>query len=195
MSSIQVLNSKSRKRLVGATAFLGIVLFATADSANASELVTETIHAWDEYIRGVDSRVHERLDGQKPFLWIDESAEQRERIRRGEIVVAPVITHGAQNVPNGLIHDWIGGIFIPGATIEGLSAIALDYTRYKDFYKPVVVESKLLACTATGQRFSILWNRKVLFVNAAMQSEYIAHEIRLGPPRIQRCRCRPDAGN
>src|SRR5262249_40017497 len=47
----------------------------------------------------------------------------------------------------------------------------------------VVVESKLLACTETGQRFSILWHRKVLFVNAAMQGEYVAHETRLGPHR------------
>src|SRR5207247_2159434 len=115
--------------------------------------------------------------------WIDESAERRQRIVRGEILVAPVIAYGIQGVPNGIIHHWIGGIFIPGATIDSLSAIALDYSRYKDFYSPVVVESKLLACTATGQRFSMLWHRKVLFVDVAMQVEYAAHEVRIDSQR------------
>jgi hypothetical protein len=171
------------KRLVGATAFLGIVFFATAGRANAGELRIETVNAWNEYIRGADLRIQEHLNGQKPFLWIDESAARRQKIVHGEIVVAPVIEHGIQEVPNGLIHDWIGGVFIPGATIESLSAIALDYNRYKDFYKPVVVQSRLLACTATGQNVSMVWHRKVLFVNAAMQSEYTAHEVRIDSQR------------
>ena len=172
------------KRLVGATAFfLGIVLFATAGRVNAHELRIETVNAWDAYIQGANLRIQERLNGQKPFLWIDESAERRQRIVRGEILVAPVIAYGIQGVPNGIIHHWIGGIFIPGATIDSLSAIALDYSRYKDFYSPVVVESKLLACTATGQRFSMLWHRKVLFVDVAMQVEYAAHEVRIDSHR------------
>jgi hypothetical protein len=171
------------KRLVGATAFLGILLFATAGRVNAHDLLMETVNAWDAYIQGAHLRTEERLNGRKPFLWIDESAERRQRIRVGEILVAPVIGYGIQSVPNGLVHHWIGGIFIPNATIDSLAAITLDYGRYKEFYSPVVVEAKLLACTATGQRFSMLWHRKVLFVDAAMQGEYAAHEVRIDSHR------------
>jgi hypothetical protein len=74
-------------------------------------------------------------------------------------------------------------MFIPGATLETLSATALDYSKYKDFYRPVIIESNVLACTETGQKFSIVWQRKVLFVNAAMQGEYVAHEVRIGSHR------------
>jgi hypothetical protein len=165
------------------TAFLVILLFATAIRANADQLPIETLNAWNEYIRGADSRLHERLDKRKPFLWIDESAERRQQIVRGEILAEPVVAHGMQEVPHGLIHDWMGGMFIPGATLESMSAVALDYGRYKDFYKPVVVEARLVACTATGQKFSVLWHRKVLFVNAAMQAEYSAHAVRIDPRR------------
>ncbi|HLH30595.1 MAG TPA: hypothetical protein VKY31_05295 [Terriglobia bacterium] len=146
---------------------------------NAHVLRMETINAWDEYVRGGDLRMQEHLNGQKPFLWIDESAERRQHIGGGEILVAPVIAHGVRVVPDGLIHDWIGGVFIRGATLETLSATALDYHKYKEFYRPVIIESKLLACSDSGQKYSIVWHRKVLFVDAAMQGEYVAHEVRL----------------
>jgi hypothetical protein len=93
--------------------------------------------------------------------------------------VAPVLARGIQRVPNGLIHHWIGGIFIPGATIDSLSAVVQDYAKYKDFYKPVVVDSKLLGCADKDQRFSMLWRHKVLFVIAAIQTEYVARDVRV----------------
>jgi hypothetical protein len=90
-----------------------------------------------------------------------------------------VLPHGTQTVPSGLIHHWIGGVFVPGATIGSLSAVVRDYSKYKDIYKPVVVDSKVLGCTDDDQRFSMLWLHKVLFITAAIQSEYVAHDIRL----------------
>jgi hypothetical protein len=148
-----------------------------ARAPNTNQLQPETVNAWEEYIRNVDSRVQARSVGVVPFLWIDESAQRGRRIGEGEIFVAPVLPHGTQSVPNGLIHHWIGGVFIPGATIAGLSAVVGDYSKYKDMYKPVVVDSKVLGCTGDEQRFSMLWLRKVLFITAALQSEYVARVV------------------
>ena len=39
-------------------------------------------------------------------------------MRRDEVVIAPVAGHGTEGVSHGLVHDWIGAIFIPGATID-----------------------------------------------------------------------------
>ena len=116
---------------------LSTALAATATPGNTNQLQTETVRAWEEYIRGADSRMTARIDGHTSFLWTDESAERRQRIGRGEIIVAPVLSHGNQKVPHGLIHPWIGGVFITGATIDSLSAVMLDYAAYKDFYKPL----------------------------------------------------------
>ena len=161
-------------------ALLGVFLLAAVPmSGNATELQTETLKAWDEYIRSADLRMQSRPDGPTSFLWTDEAADRRQRIGRGEIQVEPVLRHGTKKVPNGLIHDWIGGVFIPGATIENLSAVIHDYNRYKDIYRPVVVDSKRLSCTATEQRFSMLLQRKVLFVTAAIEGEFRAREVRL----------------
>src|SRR3989442_10041529 len=54
-----------------------------------------------------------------------------------------------------------------------------DYDKYKDFYRPVVVESKLLSCTATDQTFSMIWRRRVLFINAVIEGQYEGHDVRV----------------
>jgi hypothetical protein len=92
-------------------------------------------------------------------------------------VVAPVIRRGSQSVSSGLVHDWIGAAFIPNATIASLLSVIHDYDRYKDFYKPVVAESQTLACTETDQRFSMVWRRRVLLINAAMETQYQSHDF------------------
>jgi hypothetical protein len=129
----------------------GVPILAAAPNTN--QLQPETVKAWDEYVRTVDSRFGVRSSGGVPFLWIDESNQRARRIGQGEILVAPVLPHGTQTVPSGLIHHWIGGVFVPGATIGSLSAVVRDYSKYKDIYKPVVVDSKVLGCTDDDQRF------------------------------------------
>ena len=124
-----------------------------------------------------------RLTGQQAFLWMDESADRSARVRRGEAVVAPLVGHGMQEAPNGLIHDWIGAAFIPHGTIAGLMAVMHDYDRYKEMYKPVVADSRMLACSASDQEFSMTWKRHVLFVNAAMEGRYRAHDFALDARR------------
>ena len=143
----------------------------------AMELQPGTVKAWEQYIRGARSRNQTRADAGRTFLWIDESPERRAHVQRGEIVVAPLVGRGTQNVQGGLIHDWIGAVFIPNATTEGLYQVLHDYDRYKDIYRPVVADSKTLACTDEDQEFAMVWHRRVLFVNAAMEGHYRAHDI------------------
>jgi hypothetical protein len=87
-------------------------------------------------------------------------------------------------VPHGLIHDWIGAIFIPGATRDSLSAVVRDYDNYQRMYRPVVTSSRTLACTKPQQNPEV-WQRKVLRQRA--RGDYQAHDVVLdantGPQR------------
>jgi len=164
--------------------FFALALFVAAQArANANELQSETVKAWDEYIRTADLQMKDRLERRTSFLWMDESADHRQRIDRGEILVAPIVSQGTRRVPGGLIHHWIGAVFIPGATIDSLSTVMRNYNAYKDFYKPVVVDSKVLDCTATEQKFWMRWRHEVLFVTAAMEGVYESHHIMLDSRR------------
>jgi hypothetical protein len=149
----------------------------------AMDLRPETVKAWSEYVQAADRRMEGRLHAGQPYLWTDESEDRAVRVRRGEVVVAPMVGRGTREVPNGLIHDWIGAAFISRATLQSLLRVVHDYDRYKEVYRPVVADSKALACTATDQEFSMTWQRRVLFVNAAMEGRYRAHDFEVDAHR------------
>ncbi len=159
------------------------VVAALPGPVGAAELQKDTLKAWDEYVRNADARIRARLSAGRPFLWADESPDRILRLRRGEIVVAPVVGHGTRSVPHALVHDWIGAAFLPNATLEGLLSVIHDYDRYKDFYKPVVADSKAIANTGAGQKFTMTWRHRVLFIDAAVEGQYEAHDTSLGGRR------------
>lgn len=165
--------------MVRLTTYFAIALIAAevAAQAPAAELRRATADAWLLYIRRTGTRTQARLEGSKPFLWMDESADRARRVRRGEIIVAPVVGCGTESVTGGLIHDWIGAVFIPNATIESLLDVVHDYNRYKDIYKPVVADSRSLEADGFGQEFSMLWQKHVLFLNATILGRYRAHDV------------------
>src|SRR5215471_5571623 len=102
--------------MIGAKASIVLTLMAgTPGLLSALELEAGTVDAWEAYLHDVDIRMQARLDGQQPFLWTDESADRTLRVRRGEVVVAPLVEGGIRSVPKGLIHHWIGAAFISGA--------------------------------------------------------------------------------
>ena len=124
-----------------------LVLLAVPAISNASELKQETLNAWDDYLRTTNLRMHRNLGTGHPFLWIDEESGRSQRVRQGEILISPAQEAGPRKVHDGLIHDWIGAIFIPSVRMNDVFAVLHDYNRYKDFYKPTVIESKLLGRT------------------------------------------------
>jgi hypothetical protein len=162
---------------------LALLLIPIARPLHAAELQADTLTAWNAYVKTADLNVQERLAGRQPFLWVDESPERAARVRRGEVIVAPVVGHGAEAVPHGLIHDWIGAIFVPGATRDSLAAVVRNYDDYQRMYRPVVTSSRTLTCTEDSQEFQMVWQRKVLFVSAAMQGDYQAHDVVLDEHR------------
>ena len=115
---------------------LACLIGETAGVAHGIELDAATVSAWQGYLGRADAQMQTRLDAEQPFLWIDESPDRAARVRRGEILVSPLVGQGTQDVPQGLIHDWIGAAFIPNATIETLRTVVHDYDHYKQMYKP-----------------------------------------------------------
>jgi hypothetical protein len=159
-----------------------LLLFLPAVSKPA-ELKPETLNASDEYIQAAASRMRARLDGKSPFLWIDEAPGLRQQVRRGEILVSPVGGSGRRGVPHGFIHDWIGAVFIPNATLDEVFAVVHDYDHYKDYYKTTVIDSRLLGRNGNECRFSMRWLKKVLLVTAVVETEYYSPNFRLDDKR------------
>jgi len=79
---------------------------------------------------------------------------------------------GLTNVPSGLIHDWSGAAFIPGATLNQVFSVTRDYDHFKDFYYPNVVDSRTLPSGHAESRFSMVLMNKSAVVNVAIHGDY-----------------------
>lgn len=138
--------------------------------AGAADLKPATTEAFDRYIRETEQRL---ADG-KGFLWADESADRARRVKAGEVMVEPFRTKAVTPVPSGLVHDWVGSVFIPGTTLDKTLAMVQDYDHHKDVYQPEVIGSRLMS--HTGNEYHIylrLLKKKVITV--VLNSE---HEVK-----------------
>lgn len=152
----------------------------------AAELKKETVQAFERYIRVTEARLEEHLHGARPFLWTDESPERRQQVRQGLVPTQPHAGRPQVRVPDGLIHDWIGAVFIPGATLPQTLALVQDYNNHHNIYQPEVIASKTLS--RNGNDFNIymrLLKKKVLTV--VLNTE---HDVRYFPLDAARCHSR-----
>lgn len=140
----------------------------------AAELKNETLRTWDDYIEASIVRMQERIGPNGQFLWVDEVPQRDHQLRAEEILIAPVGEQVPKHVASGLIHDWIGVAFIPGAKIDDVFDVVRDYDHYKMFYKENVVDSKALSADRMPDRFSMLLTDKEIGVTTALAGEYEA---------------------
>jgi hypothetical protein len=144
----------------------------------------ETQTAWDEYIQKIDLRTKQEVAGDSQFLWIDQDPLRAASVLRGEILASSRIDGNiARAVPSGLIHDWIGAVFIPDVTLSRVFAVVHEYGRYPDFYAPTVADAALLSSQGEDESFRIRYVRKVLFVSEVLDSEYSVHTLQINARR------------
>jgi hypothetical protein len=160
-----------------------LALLTLVCAAHAAELKPETMKAWKEYIQSANVRMQDYLRPKSQFLQIDEDQDSVRRIRGGEVLVSPAGLHGVKKVPSGLIHDWLGDTFIAHATLKDVLSVVSDYDRYKEFYRPTVLDSRALAKSGPEDRFSLVVMNKSLFLNAALDSNYKCSSIRVSDRR------------
>lgn len=159
---------------------VGLTLVARA---YAADLKPETVAAWNQYVESADAAMRTRLQPGNSFLWIDEAPDRRRRVRAGEVLVSSVGAQNPKQVPSGLIHHWIGVAFVPGATVGDVLGVVRDYANYKDYYAPIVMDSRSIQQTAGMDRFSMLMMNKALFVKVAIESECESSYMQVGTGR------------
>src|SRR5579872_6334738 len=156
------------------------LLFAPTQSI-ATDLKEQTLTAWNGYIRSACLRADMRAK-QSPFLRISELPERRLRLRAGETLVWRE-SEDHPTVPHGLVHHWMGAVFIPKVTIADVLGVTRDYDRYPEIYKPVVIEANKIGAAGNDDRFSMLLMQRVLFVTAALKGEYETRYVQVDAKR------------
>src|SRR5271166_5025443 len=159
------------------------ILFCLLGAArsDAAELKQKTLQAWQAYVQTANLAMEQRAAGRSPFLWVDESPDLLRRVRSGELV-ASNLDHA--DVPSGLIHHWVGAMFLPGVTLDEVNAVFNDYDHYPDFYRPRVVKVKVLKQTDDYQKITTLVVQRAFGVTGAVEADNEVHIIKLDARRV-----------
>jgi len=136
-----------------------------AQTANIVQLKPRTLEAFDAYIRDAEQGMEPSLHGHGAFLWSDANSERAQRVRHGEIVAQLWAGDGPVKIPNGLIHDWVGAVFVPDTTVAQSLTLVQNYDNHKNIYQPEVIDSRLISQDGNDFRiFLRLLKKKVITV-------------------------------
>ena len=165
------------------------VVLLIAFPAAGEQLKPATVAAFNEYVSQTEQRMSTEVNSGR-FLWIDtvpplQRDDYDARLRKGEVITKQLQTleEGRTiHVPDGLIHHWIGLVFIPGASLANTVALLQDYDQQHKFYAPEVERSRLIR--RTGDNFHVyLRLRRKKVVTVVLNTEYDVHYTMLGNDR------------
>lgn len=172
--------------LIGLSAALllaGSLGHATSSAPPAADQPgTQTLAAFDRYVQLTRTRIESEIRKDGPYLWADlQPAPARtkymEQLKRGEVVIEPLATldNGKEiESPDGMIHHWIGSVFVPGVTLDQYLAFVQDYNRHQEYFKPDVARSQLLE--RKGDDFKIFFRFHKKKVITAVHDTW--HDVR-----------------
>jgi hypothetical protein len=168
---------------------LAVAVLARPATPFAADLQPRTVAAFDRYVMLTEAVID--APG-APALWIDSlpalrKQEAEDVLSRGGVVVERTSTKdGVRDVeiPGGLVHHWVGTVFVSGARVQDAVALLQDYDRHAEVYAPAVQRSKLLS--RDGDRFTVFlrfYQKKVITV--VVNSEHDAVFSRRAPGHVR----------
>ncbi len=74
-------------------------------------------------------------------------------------------------LPDALIHDWVGAVVAPNATVEQVLAVLQSYNDYKRVYAPQITDSRVYSHRDNHWKIYLKLYKKE-FLTASLASEY-----------------------
>lgn len=175
-------NQPDRARRVLAAA-LGAALLLSVP-ANAADLRSQTVEAFNRYVQLTEAQMDSQLARHEAFLWVDAlPADHRTaayaQLREGKVVIERLETLDSGkriDVPGGLIHHWVGTVFIPGATLAQTLSLEEDYDRHQDYFRPDVIRSRILRHNGNDFLVQLRFYKKKI-ISTILDTEHDVHYI------------------
>jgi hypothetical protein len=148
-----------------------------------------TVQAFGRYVAKTEAENAESLR-QGPFLWVDglpdkDKSEAMAKLRSGEVEVRRLSRNANGDnltVPGGMIHDWEGIVFIPGAKLDAVLKILEDYDHHATYYAPDVQASRIES--RTGDQFRVFMRfRRHKVVTVVLDTQHIVNYFRDSPQK------------
>jgi hypothetical protein len=159
-------------------------LLVISAAAYGAELKPATVEAFNRYSASVERRIEGQLS-RGELMWIDAQPQRDAiyaRLRRAELVIESALAPGAK-APDGLIHHWVGAVFVPGATLKETLALVQDYANHDKVYQPEIIASRLIS--REGNRFRVfLRMKKKKVITVVLNTEHDAEFFPIGEKRV-----------
>ena len=166
--------------------FFACMALLAGDPAAAAELRQATVEGFNRYVAAFEMQ-----SAAGPFLWIDGDSpaqrQARELARTGGLVMERIqVRSGGRDIdiPDGIVHHWLGTVFIPGADVDKALALLQAYDRHAEIYKPSIARSRLLARDGDRFRFFLRFYAKKV-ITVVMNSEHEAQFTRVDAMRAR----------
>lgn len=179
-------------RLVRLGAAIAALVFASSGPRLvAAELKAPTIVAFERYQQAAETAIEADVSTRDRFLRVFRGdASDRDTIghqlTRGEVAVTRLrVTEGGKRIeiPDGLIHHWVGTVFVPGVHLDAAVAMLQNYDHHAEMFRPNISQSKLIE--RDGNRFRLLlrfYMKKIIAVTVDNESTAV-FTVR-GPDRL-----------
>lgn len=163
---------------------------AAAAEPPAVQLKNDTSQAFQRYVALTEARNAAELQRGSALLWIDALPENErkaayEALKRGEVKMQKLETYdngAAIPCPGGMIHHWVGVVFIPGAKLDDVLGVLKDYDRHAEYFAPDVERSKIEA--HDGEHFKVFLRfRRHKIITAVLNTEHEVRYFRDAPGR------------
>ena len=176
---------KAGRRAWRGIAGVMIALCLIAGPAGATDLEPRTVATFDRYVAAAESQIDRQLSLGQPYLWVESlpsapRATAEAELQAGQVVIERLNAMGESGsakpiaIPGGMIHHWIGTVFIPRATLAQTLALEEDYDHQQEYFHPDVMRSRILR--HNGDNFTIelrLYKKKV--ITTVLDTEHEVH--------------------
>ncbi len=161
--------------------FLLLIASASCSAQFETKLQPQTISEFEQYARTVEGQLESRWSGRKPFLSIDDNPADLDKVQNGEVLIHPGTPGNPIAITDGLVHDWVGAIFIPNAPIAKVLAVLQDFDRHSTMY-PSIVQSRLISRHGNDLEgyWRLQWKHPLLTVTLDVSQEAHYREIAPG---------------
>jgi len=172
-------------------AAVGFVLAVSFDPVvAAAELKPATLEAFERYRRIAEATIEQDASSPDRFLHVfhgDAAARAKADVllRRGEVTVDRLraTDNGHRiDVPDGLIHHWIGSIFVPNVPLRTAVAVLQDFDQHADLFRPNIQRSTILEHDSDRFHITLRFYMKKI-VAVTVDTESLAEFTPRGPDR------------
>jgi hypothetical protein len=177
-------------QVVNKTRLIFVFLWMLTTPVVAAELDPRAAAAFDRYVSLTMARMASEIETGRIFLRVDglpEAARKTrlDQLKRGQVAIDKLETREGNEsivVPKGVIHHWIGVVFVPGATVDRTVELLQDYNHHAQLFAPTVVASTLRSRDGDMFRFHLRFYMKRV-IAVTLNTE---HEARFFRPAADR---------